>query len=266
METSNHQNPGVKIVLLVEGATDLSFGHHRFQLGPAGPDPALRGTGALVNLAEEDMFARRWQAGRSERKVSLTLTPAWLEEGGLANHADHRALAAFCAEHLARRPWTVSTRARALARQILEPGSFAPGLERLRLESRCIELAAEALAAIGAPADAPPGLRDVERRRLRRLDELLHADGAAAWSMADLAREVGTNPVTLQALARRAWGCTIFERLRTLRLDRAQELLLGGASVADAAAAAGYSAATNFATAYRRRFGCTPRQVRRFPE
>ncbi|TWI40994.1 AraC-like DNA-binding protein [Pseudoduganella flava] len=261
METSNHLNPGVKIVLLVDGATDLSFGHHRFQLGPAGPDPALRGTGALVNLAEEDMFARRWQAGRSERKVSLTLTPAWLEEGGFANHADHRAMASFCAEHLARQPWTVSGRARALARQILEPGSFAPGLERLRLESRCIELAAEALAVIGTPA-APTSLRELERRRLRRLDELLHADGADALSMADLAREVGTNPVTLQALARRAWGCTVFERLRALRLDRAQELLLGGASVADAAAVAGYSAATNFATAYRRRFGCTPRQVR----
>ncbi|MUI16094.1 helix-turn-helix domain-containing protein [Massilia dura] len=263
MATSNQLDPGVKIVLLVDGATDLSFGHHRFQLGPCGADPAQRGGGALVNLAEEDLFSRRWQAGRAERKVSLTLTPEWMEEGGLATHGDHGALRAFCREHLSRRPWTLSARARGLARQILEPASFLPGLERLRLEARCIELAAEALGAIGDAGPARGGLRAVDRRRLCRLEELLRAAGNAEMSMAGIARELGTNPVSLQALTRQAWGCSVFGRLRTLRLERARDALLDGASVGEAAAVAGYAAATNFATAYRKHFGTTPRQAAR---
>ncbi|WBS00405.1 helix-turn-helix domain-containing protein [Pseudoduganella sp. SL102] len=139
-----------------------------------------------------------------------------------------------------------------------------------------------------------PALREIDRRRLRRLDELLHAAASdalpnmpnmpthapsaavpcmsglstpglsiSALSMADIARAIGTNPVSLQALTRRAWGCSVFERLRMLRLERAHDVLMRGGSVADAAAVAGYSAATNFATAYRRRYGCTPRQAAR---
>jgi AraC-like DNA-binding protein len=267
MDTSNQLDPGVMLVLLVDGATELSCGRHRFQLGPRGADPAQRGSGALVNLAEEDLFSRRWLAGRTERKVSLTLTPQWMEEGGLAAHGDHAALRTFCREHMARRSWKLSPRAEALARRILEPPSFEPGLSRLRLEARCIELAAEALTAIGDAAPEPSALREIDRWRLRQLVDLLRAAAGAApstaLSMAAIAREVGSNPMSLQALTRRAWGCSVFERLRTLRLDRAQAMLLRGASVAEAATVAGYAAATNFATAYRRRFGCTPRQALR---
>lgn len=285
MDTSNHLNPGIKIVLLVDGATDLSFGHHRFHLGPETLDARQRSQGALVNLAEEDLFSRRWQAGRSERKVSLTLTPEWLENGALQGHAAHGALQAFHREHLARQPWTVSPRARELARQILEPAALVPGMQRLRLESRCIELAVEALATIGGAAAARPetgrdgltalapgtgagagaglhGLREADRRRLMRLEELLRSDDGAALSMEGLARELGTNPVSLQALTRRAWGGTVFERVRQIRMERAHALLLRGASVAQAADAAGYSAASNFSTAYRRRYGSSPRHAR----
>lgn len=262
MNTSNSLNPGIKIVLLVDGATDLSFGHHRFHLGPASADPQHRHGGALVNLAEEDLFSRRWQAGRSERKVSLTLTPEWLHEGGLQEHAAHGALKKFTHEHLARQPWTVSARARQLAREILEPAAYLPGLQRLRLEARCIELAAEALTAIGEADAVSDGLRRVDRQRLMKLEELLHGATCAYLSMADIAREVGSNPVSLQALTKRAWGVTVFERVRQIRMERAHEMLLAGASVMQAAEAAGYSAATNFATAYRRRYGATPRAAR----
>ncbi|KQV82284.1 hypothetical protein ASD15_09540 [Massilia sp. Root351] len=265
MNTSNHLNPGIKIVLLVDGATDLSFGHHRFHLGPATADPRQRSAGALVNLAEQEMFSRRWLAGRSERKVSLTLTPEWLENGGLQGHAAHGALQSFHGEHLARQPWTVTPRARELARQILAPQALMPGLQRLRLEARCIELAAEALAAVGAQqatAAAKPALRELDLRRLARLEELLRSSCGADLSMQGIARELGTNPVSLQALTRRAWGVTVFERVRQLRMQRAHALLQGGASVAQAADAAGYSAACNFSTAYRRHYGSRPRDAR----
>lgn len=105
-------------------------------------------------------------------------------------------------------------------------------------------------------------LRPVETRRLARLEELLHTSRGETPSMAEIACLLGTNPVSLQALTRRAWGCTVFERLRAIRMQRAHAMLEQGADVARAADVAGFSSAANFATAYKRRFGVTPRQTR----
>lgn len=262
MRTHHQLHPGIKIVVVVDGATDLSFGPHRFLLGPQAADPGARARGALVNLAEAETFSRRWQRGRREGKVSLTLTREWLEQGGFAEHAGAAGLEGFARSHLASQAWTVPPRARELARQILEPSSFQPGLQRLRLESRCLELASEALAAVAPARPARSALSPADRRRLERLDELLHSDVVLGLGTAEIAREVGSNPTSLQALARRAWGCTVFERLRAIRLEMAHDLLARGASVAEAAALAGYASAPNFSTAFRQRYGFSPRQAK----
>jgi AraC-like DNA-binding protein len=264
LETSNSLHPGIKIVVVIDGCTDLSYGRRRFALGPDSADPGARAAGALVNLAEPDCFSRRWRRDRHEKKVSLTLTPEWMALAGLDAHGAPPALRGFLREHLACRPWTVPARARQLAAEILAPASFTPGLQRLRLEGRCIELAGEALAAI-VPAAAAAPLRDAERRRLARLEELLRCERGGALSMADLARELGTNPSSLQALTRRVWGCSVFARLRALRMEQARRLLAEGAAVAQAAEVAGYAAATNFATAFKKQYGVSPRQAHTLP-
>jgi len=265
MRTRNTLNPAIKIVVVVGGATDLSFGPHRFLLGPCSPDPATRSQGALVNLAEEGEFSRRWQRGRDERKVSLTLMPEWLESGGGFDEcAAHATLRAFTRQHLANQQWTVSARARALACSILEPTPYLPGLQRLRLEAQCIELALEALTAVSTDGTASAGntFTSSERRRLARLEALLMESDSGELNMSEIARQVGSNPTTLQALAKRAWGRTVFERLRELRLEKAYRELRRGASVAVAAEVAGYNSANNFATAFKRCFGYSPREAR----
>jgi AraC-like DNA-binding protein len=55
---------------------------------------------------------------------------------------------------------------------------------------------------------------------------------------------------------------SIFEYVRTLRLERAFAALRSGeVTVQEASAIAGYSTAANFATAFRRQFATTPRTV-----
>jgi AraC-like DNA-binding protein len=55
-----------------------------------------------------------------------------------------------------------------------------------------------------------------------------------------------------------------FEFIRHRRLEQARSALERDAvSVKQAAFLAGYSSAANFSTAYRKHFGCTPRQSRR---
>ncbi|MDM5180797.1 helix-turn-helix domain-containing protein [Massilia sp. DJPM01] len=261
LSTSNSLYPGIKIVVVIDGGTDLSFGHRRFALGPDSAGPGARAAGALVNLAETDCFSRRWQRGRHEKKVSLTLTPEWMAVAGLDAHGAPPALRTFLREHLACQPWMVSARARQLAAEILAPPSFLPGLQRLRLEGRCIALATEALARFAPAADAAPPLRAADRRRLARLEELLRSDAGAQLSMAAIARALGTNPSSLQSLTQREWGTSVFGRLRLLRMEQARLLLAGGAGVAQAARAAGYAAASNFATAFKKQYGVSPRHA-----
>lgn len=254
-------HPGIKIVLVVDGVTDVAFDQRRFQLGPHSPVRDARDQGMLINLTEPACFCRHWQQGRHERKISLTLTPDWLAQGGLAHAA---ALARFASQHLNSRPWRIAPRARLLAQHILASKACSPpGLHRLQLESQCLELAALALGALehdSTPSRA--GARSSDVRRLARLEELLHQDSPVPLSMADIARAVGSNPTSLQALARRAWGMSVFERLRTIRLEKARALLLRGGAVAQAAELAGYSAASNFATAFRQHYGVSPSRVR----
>jgi AraC-like DNA-binding protein len=68
---------------------------------------------------------------------------------------------------------------------------------------------------------------------------------------------------TLQRHFRAMWGTTVAQYLREGRLSRARLALeRDGISVAQAACIAGYGSAANFATAFRRRFGVPPGQVR----
>jgi AraC-like DNA-binding protein len=99
---------------------------------------------------------------------------------------------------------------------------------------------------------------------MQRLRELLDSGRADEWSLAAIAREAGVNINTMQKQFRAFSGHTVFEYLRTRRLVAARRALeQEGVTVAQAAWRAGYNSAANFATAFKREFGITPRQVRR---
>jgi len=249
--------PGIRILAVVGGETELSFGHRKLRLGPQTLDPAERSKGAMVSLAEPDVFSRRWCRGARERKVSLTLTDEWMDLEASSELAD------FARSHLAYQPWILTPRSIELARQILEPSSLQPGLQRLRLEGHCIDLALEALSSLARPEPYGTTLREIDRRRLVRLDELLHSEEVLGCSMAEIARAVGSNTTTLQSLARGAWGCSIFERLRAIRMEKALGMLVRGGSVGEAAEIAGYGSPSNFSAAFRRHYGFTPSRARR---
>ncbi|EJE52620.1 DNA-binding domain-containing protein, AraC-type [Acidovorax sp. CF316] len=265
LRTSNLLYPGLKLCMLVQGSSELSYGRRSFVLGPG----AGRTAAALVALAEPDRFTRHWQSGRAERKVSLTLMPEWLEANGVANGA----VRAFCRQHLAVAPWRPSARAMALADQIGRPPEMAPGLRRLWLESRCLDIVVEALDVIARQPGATAGeLKALEaqdaldarsHRRLRELRDFLDSGGADAMPLAAIARLAGMSASHLQRHFPKVGGTSVVDYLRQRQLLRARQALeRGEADVAGAAALAGYASATNFATAFRRCFGITPRQAR----
>ncbi len=248
---------GLRIVVLLEGAVDFSYGSRRMALA-SGRDGA---SAALVAMAEPEQLTRRFRQGAYSRRVNLNLGLDWLAQAGTASQS----LDAFMRHHLAMQRWQVSQRAIAIAEQIVRPPQLEPLLQNLYLESRTLELAGEALATLhpGAMPPAAGALRPREHQRMRELHAFLGSGQADRLSLDDIARHTGVNANTLQRQFRAVFGTTVFDHLREGRLQRARHALeRDGATVGQAATLAGYTSAANFATAYRRRFGHVPKLAR----
>lgn len=250
---------GLRMVVLLEGALDVSYGTARVALS----HHRSGASAALVAVAEPDRFTRRTRQGVYSRRISLGLCGDWLAQAGGDMAAPE--LGQFMRRHLATRRWQLSPRAAALAEQIVRPPPLVPLLQHMYLESRTLELVGDALGALcqGAPAASAPALRPREHQRLRELHAFLASGRADALSLDEIARQAGVNANTLQRQFRAVYGTTVFEHLREGRLQRARQALeRDGVTVGQAALVAGYTSAANFATAYRRRFGTPPKLAR----
>jgi AraC-like DNA-binding protein len=102
-------------------------------------------------------------------------------------------------------------------------------------------------------------------RTVKRVVEHLHDDPARPWTAGEMAELAGTGIRRLQEGFRQWHGCTPTEYLVGVRLQRAHAELLADRTltVSDVAARWGFSSASRFAAAYRRRYGCSPSEARR---
>lgn len=261
--TRVEQGPGLTIQVFLKGDPDASLGGR-----PLLPEGAAGGPRALLTArARPEIFERRGHRGSHLRKVSLTVTHDWLADSGLdLGDGDGIALDTFCRRHLAQHSWSPCPRLIALAEHLLKAPEQGGPFHSLREESLALEMLAEAFATLAAaPAENAPGRLDArDLRRLRRVTDYLEEDGVGALvSLEELARNAGVSVSTLQRLFQAAHGMSAFEYIRRRNLERARVALeRDGVPVKEAAFLAGYSSAANFATAFRKMFGHTPRQAR----
>lgn len=259
-ETHGTVLPGLKIGLVVGGRSDFWLGQHSFKLGPQkGAQPG----GMLVAVAEPDAYRRYAHRGQDEHKLVLTLLPQWLEQLGSDDTRVQARIHAFQTRHLARLDWQPSARAMSLAHQIVHAPAKLGLVERLYQEARAMEIVAEALAAVAGDAPPDTALSTRDHRRLRELQARLDSGEFDSYGLNDIARSIGMSTSSLQRAFKAFSGECLFEYLRGRRLDAAREMLeREGVNVSQAAAQAGYGSAANFATAFKRRFGCSPSTVR----
>ncbi len=197
------------------------------------------------------------EPGTRQRLLSVYAHRPWLAEHRLdaapARHGDGVAVV----------HWPPSPRLAALGAELMAATAQGP-LAQLAKESLALEILGEALARLDAPVAGRLPLRPAEFARMQRLRALMLAAPEADYTLKGLAREGGIGISVLKDHFVRAFDQTVFGFLRDLRLDRAYRGLMDEEwTVAQAAFHAGYRHPTNFATAFRRRFGTAPSGLRR---
>jgi AraC-like DNA-binding protein len=133
------------------------------------------------------------------------------------------------------------------------------------VETTLVDLVALAL---GASRDAAQVAR-MRGLRAARVQQIVGEIGAgysrAALSPAGVARKVGLSPRYLQELLQET-GISFTERVLELRLQKARKMLASPrhdhTKISDIAYACGFNEVSYFNRCFRRRFGCSPREMR----
>lgn len=102
-----------------------------------------------------------------------------------------------------------------------------------------------------------------EHARLERIRAMLAQSPEQEYTLGQLATLAAMSQSSLRSKFRQRYGCTLFDYLRDCRLELARRFLLEGHSVQQAAWMSGYQHATNFSTAFRRRYGISPGELRK---
>lgn len=137
-----------------------------------------------------------------------------------------------------------------------------PGLKRLHYEAVVLELVAQQGAQWlpSGPAGLPLGAP--ERDKLHYARALLLQQLSEPPSLAQLACACQLNEFSLKRGFRQLFGSSVSEFVQAQRLEGARHLLLGGGqTVTEIAYQLGYAHPQHFHRAFKKYFGCTPKQL-----
>ena len=134
-------------------------------------------------------------------------------------------------------------------------------IKRLYLESKALELITlqlEELFNSQPPSFVP--FQGNDRDCIYYAREILDKYLPQAPTLKELARQVGLNERKLKEGFQQVFQTTPFEYLRDRRLEQAQQLLLDtNQSIQEVAYAVGYRSRSQFANAFRQKFGVNPK-------
>ncbi|WP_324672175.1 AraC family transcriptional regulator [Hymenobacter sp. GOD-10R] len=158
---------------------------------------------------------------------------------------------------------TISPTQRLIIQQIVQC-PYTGTLKKAFLEARIMDLFVEQQAELGRLV---PRLNARERDLLFRIRDFLDSNYADPPSLLELARMFGTNDFKLKKGFRQLFGTTVFGYIAEQRLRVAEQLLtLTEQSIQEIAESVGFTNPAHFTTAFRRKFGVTPSQIRRLPK
>jgi AraC family transcriptional regulator len=124
-------------------------------------------------------------------------------------------------------------------------------------EGLLLELLARLARLASLPSAPPPPW-------LARADEIVHELYRSTITLSGVAESVGVHPTTLAKAYRRAFGCTVGDRIRALRIEHAAGALAATTRpLSRIALEAGFYDQSHFSNTFRRHLHLTPAEYRR---
>ena len=237
------------MVIVLEGRIRLSVGAVERELGS--------GMAASLQLRPEYALAAYQPAGQRLKTIVLAFDPggplpAQTEQGSL------RALLRGVQDPVVL--WDVPPGLMTALEQPLGVG--LPELQKtLVLEGLALQLVGYGLPEPVPAIERKSRASTQEHQRLEAIRQLMEFAPTDNYSLTDLASRAAMSPSSLRSKFRATYGLSVFGYLRKCRLNLAWHYLEQGYSVQQAAHRSGYRHATNFATAFRRQFGVSPKTV-----
>lgn len=103
-----------------------------------------------------------------------------------------------------------------------------------------------------------------DKRQLDKARQTIRQDCVNAPTIAVLSRQLGLNQRKLKMGFKQLFGTPVFQYTQNLRLEKALQLLqTGDYSIREVADAVGYGYAKNFTTAFKKRYGVSPKVARK---
>ena len=160
-------------------------------------------------------------------------------------------------------PFVIPSAINVVIQQIFDaPYKYGHPLRKFFLEGKTLELITYALDQLTAGKSSPSRKSIVPSGNVKhalKAKELILNNLDKAYSLAELARQVGSNKTTLNMEFRRTYGTSVFEYLRIHRLEHAKALLeTKKLNVTQTAFEVGYEHPKNFARAFKNHFGISP--------
>lgn len=218
----------------------------------------------LASMQEVQPLSSDLSAGGNFAAVSLLLPSDWFDDGGSISLGVHAPTSMLDILRTGAPFATRPTRALlAIAWQLLHPPHTGK-LAALYRQSRGIDLLFGLLDTFSTQPASPVPIRGALIERLHHAREILDARLDDPPSLDELARTLGTNVRALKQGFKACFGTTVFGHVFEQRMQLARRLLESECvSVAVVAQQVGYGASSNFATAFRRRFGVPPSAMTR---
>lgn len=235
------------LIIVLDGRVDLKVGAVELTLES--------GMAASLQLHPEYALKAVQHPQRSLRTVTLAYDPQGADIGRTASPTLQRLLA--CVQEPMHR-WSVPE-----ALQSLLSNSFGRVLPKLQ-QALVLEGLALQLAGLGVPEgqlrrETAP-VSHQQQQRLELVRQQLEFSPEQDHTLEELAELAAMSQSGLRSKFRATYGVSVFEYRRQCRMALAQQFLERGFSVQQAAHKVGYRHATNFATAYRRHFGISPKR------
>ena len=232
----------LRLIVVLEGQTELLFDGH---------DITVSAEQGVLLSPYHDTEGFKYYRCKHQHELVLFFEPEWLSQ-----HSDIALL--FPQDIWNPHIFTVTPAMHLICSTLQQNGNH-PVLQLLQQESQSIALLQEVLHVLFFSSHRTAVFAN-DSKRLQQLIDLLHSGEADRWTLKQMAEACHSNTTTLQREFKQQYGQTIAAYLHQLKLQKAATMLRAGASLYEAAEAAGYRHTENFSKAFFRAYGRYPKK------